>query len=141
MTKVGARRGSDKSWNRADTHEELTSAVHDNLRNLGLDALDVVNYRVMGDGHGRSNESIEAQITTLAQLKHQGLIKHIGVSNVQPAQLAEAQDITSIVCVQNMYNLVHRDDDAFIDSLAAQGIAYVPFFPLGGFTPLQSVGA
>ncbi|MEO7358900.1 MAG: oxidoreductase [Gemmatimonadaceae bacterium] len=138
VTKVGARRGDDKSWNRANSPQELTDAVHDNLRNLGLDALDVVNYRVLSDGHGLSDDSVEQQITALAQLKQQGLVKHIGVSNVKPAQLAEAQRITPIVCVQNMYNLVHRDDNAFIDSLAAQGIGYVPFFPLGGFTPLQS---
>lgn len=139
VTKVGAKRGDDKSWNRADSAQELTSAVHDNLRHLGLDVLDVVNYRFMGGhGHGTGEGPIEAQITALAELKAQGLIKHIGMSNVLPSQVEAAQRITPIVCVQNMYNLAHRDDDEFINSLAAQGIAYVPFFPLGGFTPLQS---
>lgn len=138
VTKVGAIRGDDKSWNRANSPQELTEAVHDNLRNLGLDVLDVVNYRMMGSGHGLSEGSVEPQVTALAQLKHQGLIRHVGLSNVTPTQFAEAQRITPIVSVQNMYNVAHRDDDAFIDSLAAQGVAYVPFFPLGGFTPLQS---
>lgn len=139
VTKVGARRGADKSWNRANSPQDLADAVHDNLRNLGLDVLEVVNYRMMGDaGHGPSEGSVEQQITALAELKAQGLIRHIGLSNVTPTQFAEAQRITPIVCVQNMYNLAHRDDDAFIDDLNAQGVAYTPFFPLGGFTPLQS---
>lgn len=139
VTKVGAKRGDDKSWNRADSAAELVSAVHDNLRNLGLDVLDVVNYRFMGGhGHGTGEGPVEAQITALAELKAKGLIKHIGLSNVLPSQVEAAQRITPIVCVQNMYNIAHREDDAFVDSLAAQGIAYTPFFPLGGFTPLQS---
>jgi pyridoxine 4-dehydrogenase len=138
VTKVGARRPADKSWQRATSPEELTAAVRDNLRNLGLDALDIVNYRAMGAVHGPGEGSIAEQITALAELQRAGLIRHIGVSNVTPAQLAEAQSITDIVCVQNNYNLAHRDDDGFIDDLARQGIAYVPFFPLGGFTPLQS---
>ncbi len=140
VTKVGARRGTDKSWIRADARQELIDAVHDNLRNLGVDVLDVVNYRAMGgvDGHGFSSESLEAQVTTLAELKQQGLIRHVGLSNVSLQQVTLAQAITDIVCVQNMYNVAQRNDDALIDALAAQGIAYVPFFPLGGFTPLQS---
>ena len=137
VTKVGARRGEDKSWPRALSTKELVSAVHDNLRNLGLDVLDVVNLRV-GGVSGPSEGSIEEPLTALAELKRQGLICHLGLSNVSPAQLAEGQKITDIVCVQNLYNLAKRDDDAFIDDLAAQGIAYVPFFPLGGFTPVQS---
>jgi aryl-alcohol dehydrogenase-like predicted oxidoreductase len=137
VTKVGARRGEDKSWTHALSQRELTDAVHDNLRNLGLDALDVVNLRV-GAVMGPSEGSIEEPLTALAELKRQGLICHLGVSNVSPAQLAEAQTITEIVCVQNLYNLAYRNDDDFIDDLAQQGIAYVPFFPLGGFTPLQS---
>jgi aryl-alcohol dehydrogenase-like predicted oxidoreductase len=137
VTKVGARRGEDKSWAHALSRRELTDAVHDNLRNLGLDTLDVVNLRV-GAVMGPSEGSIEEPLTVLAELKRQGLIRHIGVSNVSPGQLAEAQAITEIVCVQNLYNLAHRTDDEFIHDLAAQGIAYVPFFPLGGFTPLQS---
>lgn len=137
VTKVGARRGEDKSWAHALSRRELTDAVHDNLRNLGLDALDVVNLRV-GAVMGPSEGSIEEPLTVLAELKRQGLIRHVGVSNVSPEQLAEAQAITEIVCVQNLYNLAHRTDDEFIRDLAAQGIAYVPFFPLGGFTPLQS---
>jgi aryl-alcohol dehydrogenase-like predicted oxidoreductase len=116
----------------------LTAAVHDNLRNLSLDVLDIVNFRFMGSGHGTEEGSIAEQITALAELQQQGRIRHIGLSNVTPTQLAEAQTIVEIVCVQNNYNLAHREDDAFIDALAAQGIAYVPFFPLGGFTPLQS---
>jgi pyridoxine 4-dehydrogenase len=139
VTKVGARRGEDKSWTHALSQRELTDAVHDNLRNLGLDALDVVNLRV-GAVMGPSEGSIEEPLTALADLKRQGLIRHLGVSNVNPAQLAEARTITEIVCVQNFYNLAHRNDDDFIDDLARQGIAYVPFFPLGGFTPLQSSG-
>lgn len=138
VTKIGARRGNDKSWLRANSPAELKSAVHDNLRNLGLDVLDVVNFRVLGDGHGFAAGSVEEQITAVAELKRQGLIRHIGVSNVTPAQFAEAQRITPIVCVQNMYNLAHREDDALIDRLAEQGVAYTPFFPLGGFSPLQS---
>ncbi len=137
VTKVGARRGEDKSWAHALSRRELTDAVHDNLRNLGLDALDVVNLRV-GAVMGPSEGSIEEPLTVLAELKRQGLIRHIGVSNVSPEQLTEARAITEIVCVQNLYNVAHRTDDRFIHDLAAQGIAYVPFFPLGGFTPLQS---
>jgi aryl-alcohol dehydrogenase-like predicted oxidoreductase len=138
VTKLGGRRPPDKSWQPAITPPELTAGVHDNLRNLGLDALEIVNYRVMGLGHGPAEGSIAEQVTVLADLRRQGLIRHIGVSNVTAAQVAEAQSITDIVCVQNHYNLVHREDDALIDDLAKQGIAYVPFFPLGGFTPLQS---
>ena len=137
VTKVGARRPTDKSWPHALSRQELIDAVHDNLRNLGLDALDVVNLRV-GGIMGPSEGSIEAPLTVLAELKRQGLIRHLGVSNVSPAQLAEAQTITDIVCVQNLYNVAQRRDDSFIDDLARQGVAYVPFFPLGGFTPLQS---
>jgi len=137
VTKVGARRGSDKSWLPALSRPELIDAVHDNLRNLGLDAMDVVNLRV-GGPMGPSEGSIEEQVTALSELKSQGLIRHLGLSNVTARQLAQAQTITEIVCIQNLYNLAHRNDDAFIDELAAQGIAYVPFFPLGGFTPLQS---
>ena len=137
VTKVGARRGDDKSWIHALSRQELIDAVHDNLRNLGLDKLDVVNLRV-GDVMGPSEGSIEDPLTVLAELKRQGLIRHVGLSNVSPEQLAEAQKITEIVCVQNFYNLAHRNDDDFIIDLAAQGIAYVPFFPLGGFSPLQS---
>jgi pyridoxine 4-dehydrogenase len=137
VTKVGARRGPDKSWLHALSRQELVDAVHDNLRNLGLDHLDVVNLRVGGITEP-VQESIEEPLTVLAELKRQGLIRHIGLSNITPKQLAEAQTITEIVCVQNFYNLAHRNDDAFIDDLAAQGSAYVPFFPLGGFTPLQS---
>jgi len=137
VTKVGARRLPDKSWPHALSRQELIDAVHDNLRNLGLDALDVVNLRV-GGFTGPSNESIEAPLTVLAELKHQGLIRHLGLSNVSPKQFAEGQAITEIVCVQNFYNVAKRQDDAFIDDLAGRGVAYVPFFPLGGFTPLQS---
>jgi pyridoxine 4-dehydrogenase len=137
VTKVGARRGPDKSWIHALARQELVDAVHDNLRNLGLDHLDVVNLRVGGIMEP-GPESIEEPLTVLAELKRQGLIQHIGLSNISPQQLAEAQAMTEIVCVQNFYNVAHRNDDAFIDDLAAQGIAYVPFFPLGGFTPLQS---
>jgi pyridoxine 4-dehydrogenase len=138
VTKLGGRRPPDKSWQPAISPEELTAGVHDNLRNLGLDVLDIVNYRVMGSGHGIEEGSIAEQVGVLADLRSQGLIRHIGVSNVTAAQVAEAQAITSVVCVQNNYNLVYRRDDALIDDLARQGIAYVPFFPLGGFTPLQS---
>jgi pyridoxine 4-dehydrogenase len=137
VTKVGARRGEDKSWLHALSRQELIDAVHDNLRNLGLDNLDVVNLRVGGIMEP-SEGSIEEPLTVLAELKRQGLICHLGLSNVSPQQLAEAQRITQIVCVQNFYNVAHRTDDGFIDDLAKQGIAYVPFFPLGGFTPLQS---
>jgi pyridoxine 4-dehydrogenase len=137
VTKVGARRGEDKSWPHALSRQELIDAVHDNLRNLGLDRLDVVNLRVGGISEP-SEGSIEEPLTVLAELKQQGLIRHLGLSNVTPRQLAEAQTINEIVCVQNFYNLAHRSDDEFIDDLAKQGIAYVPFFPLGGFTPLQS---
>jgi len=137
VTKVGARRGSDKSWIPALSRQDLIDAVHDNLRNLGLDTLDVVNLRV-GGAMGPSEGSIEEPLTALSELKQQGLVRCIGLSNVTPRQLAQAQTITDIVCVQNLYNLAHRNDDAFIDELAAHDIAYVPFFPLGGFTPLQS---
>jgi aryl-alcohol dehydrogenase-like predicted oxidoreductase len=139
VTKLGGRRGDDASWHPAITRAELISSAHDNLRNLGLDALDVVNYRSMGSGHGTQEGSIADQITVLADLKREGLIKHIGVSNVTPTQYAEAHKITEIVCVQNFYNVAARTDDAFVDDLARQGVAYVPFFPLGGFTPLQSL--
>jgi pyridoxine 4-dehydrogenase len=138
ITKLGARRPPDKSWQLAISLEDLTAGVHENLRNLGLDALDIVNYRVMGSGHGLEEGSIAEQVTVLANLRRKGLIRHIGLSNVTAAQVAEAQAITDIVCVQNNYNVVYRQDDALIDDLARQGIAYVPFFPLGGFTPLQS---
>jgi len=138
VTKIGGRRPPDKSWQPAISPDDLTAAVHDNLRNLGLDALDIVNYRVMGSGLGTAEGSIAEQVTVLADLRQKGLIRHIGVSNATAAQIAEAQRITEIVCVQNHYNLAHRQDDALIDDLARQGIAYVPFFPLGGFTPLQS---
>jgi aryl-alcohol dehydrogenase-like predicted oxidoreductase len=137
VTKVGARRGNDKSWIHALSRQELIDAVHDNLRNLGLDALDAVNLRV-GGVVGPSEGSIEEPLTVLAELKSKGLIRHLGLSNVSPAQLVEAQTITEIVCIQNLYNVAQRSDDAFIEDLAKQGIAYVPFFPLGGFTPLQS---
>jgi pyridoxine 4-dehydrogenase len=138
VTKLGARRPPDKSWQPASSPRELTAGVHDNLRNLGLDALDIVNYRVMGSGHGTEEGSIAEQLTVLADLRRQGLIRHIGLSNATVAQVAEAQGITELVCVQNNYNVAHREDDAMIDNLARQGIAYVPFFPLGGFSPLQS---
>ena len=137
VTKLGARRGADKSWIPALSRQELIDGVRDNLRNLGLDALDVVNLRVGGFTEPVEG-SIEEPLAVLAELKRQGLVRHIGLSNITPRQLAEAQAITEIVCVQNFYNVAHRNDDAFIDELAAQGIAYVPFFPLGGFTPLQS---
>ncbi|MFZ0321712.1 MAG: aldo/keto reductase family oxidoreductase [Candidatus Sulfotelmatobacter sp.] len=137
VTKLGARRGSDKSWIHALSRPELIDGIHDNLRNLGLDALDIVNLRVGGIMEP-GEESIEEPLTVLAELKRQGLIRHIGISNITPKQLSEAQTITEIVCVQNFYNVARRHDDSFIDDLAAQGIAYVPFFPLGGFTPLQS---
>jgi pyridoxine 4-dehydrogenase len=137
VTKLGARRGADKSWIHALSREELIDGTHDNLRNLGLETLDVVNLRV-GGMMEPSEGSIEEPLTVLAELKRQGLIHHIGLSNVTPKQLKEAQRITEIVCIQNFYNVARRNDDAFIDDLTAQGIAYVPFFPLGGFTPLQS---
>jgi len=137
VTKVGARRGEDKSWIHALSRQELVNAVHDNLRNLGLDTLDVVNLRV-GGMMGPAEGSIEEPLTVLAELKRAGLIRGLGLSNISPKQLSEAQKITDIVCVQNNYNLAHREDDEFIDDIAAQGIAYVPFFPLGGFSPLQS---
>jgi aryl-alcohol dehydrogenase-like predicted oxidoreductase len=138
VTKLGARRPADGSWQRATSPQALADGVRDNLRNLGLEALDIVNYRAMGAIHGPAEGSIAAEVKVLAGLQQQGLIRHIGLSNVTAAQIAEAQAITEVVCVQNHYNLVHREDDALIDSLAGQGIPYVPFFPLGGFTPLQS---
>jgi pyridoxine 4-dehydrogenase len=137
VTKVGARRLEDKSWVPALSRQQLIDAVHDNLRNLGLDALDVVNLRV-GSPMGPSDGSIEEPLTVLAELQHQGLIRHLGLSNITPAQMAQGQTIAKIVCVQNLYNVARRLDDTFIDDLARQGIAYVPFFPLGGFAPLQS---
>ena len=139
VTKVGAVRGEDASWNPAIGADELTRAVHDNLRNLGLDALDVVNLRVMSDGHGLGTASLEAPFTVLAELQRQGLIKHLGLSNVTAVQLAEAEAIAPVVCIQNLYNVAHRGDDGLIDELGRKGVAYVPFFPLGGFTPLQSL--
>jgi pyridoxine 4-dehydrogenase len=142
VTKIGARRGTDGSWLPALSPEELTQAVHDNLRNLGLDVLDVVNFRSMhgvSEGsHGPAEGSIEPQLIALAELQRQGLVRHIGLSSVTPAQIAEGRRICDIVCVQNHYNLAHRGDDAMIDGLGRDGIAYVPYFPLGGFTPLQS---
>ena len=138
VTKVGASRGSDGSWNRASSAEELESAVHDNLRNLGLDALDVVNFRAMFDVAGPAEGDIEAPLTALAELQAKGLIRHIGLSNVTAKQIDQGRAITEIVCVQNMYNLAQRRDDALIDRLAKDGVAYVPFFPLGGFSPLQA---
>ncbi|MET0497172.1 MAG: aldo/keto reductase family oxidoreductase [Steroidobacteraceae bacterium] len=137
VTKVGFKRGNDSSWLPAFSADELHSAVHDNLRNLGLEALDVVNLR-LGGATGPLEGSIEAPLTALVELQRQGLIRHIGLSNVTPGQFAQAQSIANIVCVQNQYNLAHRQDDAFIDALARQGVAFTPFFPLGGFTPLQS---
>jgi pyridoxine 4-dehydrogenase len=138
VTKIGCRRGEDGSWNQAFSREELTQAVHDNLRNLGADVLDVVNLRAMFDVHHPAEGSLEVSLTVLADLQRKGLVRHIGLSNVTPAQIAEGRRICEIVCVQNYYNLAHRDDDTLIDDLARQDIAYVPFFPLGGFTPLQS---
>src|ERR1700722_868226 len=138
VTKIGARRGPDASWNPAMSAEDLTSAVHDNLRNLGLEVLDVVNLRIMGAIHGPAEGPIEAPLTILADLQRQGLVRHIGLSNVTAKQIEEARRICEIVCVQNLYNVAHREDDALIDDLARNGVAYVPFFPLGGFTPLQS---
>ena len=140
VTKIGARRGPDASWLPASSPKELTEAVHDNLRNLGLDVLEVVNLRIMPAtrGHGPTEGSIEAPLTALAELQRKGLVRHIGLSNATATQVAEGRRITKIVCVQNQYNLIHRDDEAMIDDLARDGTAYVPFFPLGGFTPLQS---
>ena len=138
VTKIGAMRGADASWKPAFSPEELTQAVHDNLRNLDLEVLEVVNLRVMFSVHGPAEGSIEAPLTALAELQRKGLVRHIGLSNVTPAQIAEGRRICEIICVQNQYNLAHRADDALIDDLAREGIAYVPFFPLGGFTPLQS---
>jgi aryl-alcohol dehydrogenase-like predicted oxidoreductase len=138
VTKISVRRGAEGSWIPAFSREELTQAVHDNLRNLGLDVLDVVNLRSMFNVHHPAEGSIEAPLTVLAELQRQGLVRHIGLSNVTPAQIEEGRRICKIVCVQNYYNLAHRADDALIDDLARQSIAYVPFFPLGGFTPLQS---
>jgi len=137
VTKVGAKRGADGSWPHARSRQEIIDAVHDNLRNLGVDAMDVVNLR-LGGFTGPEDKPFEEPLTALAELKEQGLIKHIGLSTVSPKQLAEAQAITEIVCIQNFYNVAQRADDGFIDALAAQGIAYVPYFPLGGFSPLQS---
>ncbi|OHV19093.1 aldo/keto reductase family oxidoreductase [Rhizobium sp. RMa-01] len=138
VTKIGARRGTDGSWIPAFSREELTAAVHDNLRNLGLDVLDAVNLRIMFDVHGPAEGSIEAPLTVLADLQRQGLVRHVGLSNATSKQIAEGRGITEIVCVQNQYNLAHRADDRLIDELAREGTAYVPFFPLGGFSPLQS---
>jgi aryl-alcohol dehydrogenase-like predicted oxidoreductase len=138
VTKVGATRGTDASWNPAFSREALTQAIHDNLTNLGLDVIDVVNLRAMFDVHGPAEGSLEEPLTVLADLQRQGLIKHIGLSNVTARQIADGRKITEIVCVQNQYNLAHRQDDPLIEQLAAQGTAYVPFFPLGGFSPLQS---
>jgi pyridoxine 4-dehydrogenase len=138
VTKIGARRGADGSWLPAFSPEALTEAVHENLRNLGLDVLEVINLRIMFDAHDPAEGSIEAPLTVLADLQRQGLVRHIGLSNVTPAQIEEARRIARIVCVQNQYNLAHRGDDVLIDQLASNGIAYVPFFPLGGFNPLQS---
>ncbi|RKP46200.1 aldo/keto reductase family oxidoreductase [Pararobbsia silviterrae] len=138
VTKVGAKRGDDASWNVASSAAELESAVHDNLRNLGRDVLDVVNYRAMFNVSGPGEGDIEAPLTALAELQAKGLIRHIGLSNVTARQIAQGRTITDIVCVQNLYNLAHRHDEALIDQLAGDGVAYVPFFPLGGFTPLQA---
>lgn len=138
VTKIGAKRGTDGSWNAAFSADEIASAVHDNLRNLGLEALDVVNLRIMFDVHGPAEGSIEAPLAALEKLQRQGLVRHIGLSNVTRRQVDEGRAIANIVCVQNYYNLAHRDDDSLIDYLAAEGIAYVPFFPIGGFSPLQS---
>jgi pyridoxine 4-dehydrogenase len=138
VTKLGATRGEDASWLPAMEPEDLRRGVHDNLRNLGLDVLDVVNLRIMGSIHAPSEGSIEKQVAALAELQREGLVRHIGLSNVTAAQIIEAQRIAKIVCVQNQYNLVQRDDGTLVDELASQGIAYVPFFPLGGFSPIQS---
>ena len=138
VTKIGARRGNDASWLPAVAPDELARAVDDNLENLGLEALDVVNLRLMFDVHGPAEGSLAAPLKAVADLQRQGLVRHIGLSNVTRTQFEEARQIADIVCVQNQYNLAHRDDDAFVDALAAEGVAYVPFFPLGGFSPLQS---
>ena len=138
VTKIGARRDEKAAWLPAMSQEDLTSAVHDNLRRLGLDVLEVVNLRFMFSHMGPAEGSIEAPLTALAELQQQGLVRHIGLSNVTPTQIADGRRVCPIACVQNMYNLAHRDDDAWIDELAGDGIAYVPFFPLGGFSPLQS---
>jgi aryl-alcohol dehydrogenase-like predicted oxidoreductase len=138
VTKIGARRGEDGSWLPAFSREALTQAVHDNLRNLGRDVLDVVNLRIMFDAHGPAEGSIEAPLTVVADLQRQGLVRHVGLSNATATQVAEGRHICRIVCVQNQYNLAHRADDALVDALGRDGIAYVPFFPLGGFSPLQS---
>ena len=138
VTKIGARRGPEGSWDLATSAAELTSAVHDNLRNLGLETLDVVNLRIMFDVHGPAEGSIAEPLATLVDLQRQGLVRHIGLSNVTPTQVAEGRSMATIACVQNQYNLAHRENDALIDDLAEAGIAYVPFFPLGGFSPLQS---
>ncbi len=138
VTKIGARRGGDGSWLPAFSPEELTQAVHDNLRNLGLDVLELVNLRAMFDAHHPAEGSLEAPLTVLAGLQRQGLVRHIGLSHVTPTQIAEGRRICEIVCVQNYYNLAQRADDALVDELARDGIAYVPYFPLGGFNPLQS---
>jgi aryl-alcohol dehydrogenase-like predicted oxidoreductase len=138
VTKVGARRGEDRAWLPAFEPDELARAVEDNLRHLGVDALEVVNLRLMFDTHRPAEGSLQRPLRALARLQQEGLIRHIGLSNVTPTQVQEGRDIADIVCVQNHYNLVHRDDDTLIDALAADGIAYVPFFPLGGFSPLQS---
>jgi len=138
VTKIGARRGADASWLPAFGRDELARAVENNLENLGLEALDVVNLRLMFDVHGPAEGSLAAPLRAVADLQRQGLVRHIGLSNVTPTQFEEARDIAEIVCVQNQYNLAHRDDDAFIDAVADEGVAYVPFFPLGGFSPLQS---
>jgi aryl-alcohol dehydrogenase-like predicted oxidoreductase len=138
VTKVGARRGADASWIKAAAPDDLVAAVHDNLRNLGVEQLHAVNFRAMFDAHRPAEGSIAREVETLARLREQGLMRHVGISNVTPAQVTEARGITPIACVQNHYNLVHRDDDLLVDALARDGIAYVPFFPLGGFSPLQS---
>ncbi|WP_122664823.1 aldo/keto reductase family oxidoreductase [Pseudomonas viridiflava] len=138
VTKIGALRGADGAWLRASSKQELTQAVHDNLRNLGLDVLDVVNVRIMFNAMGTAEGSIEEQLTAVAELQQQGLIRHIGISNVTPTQVAEARKLVKFVCVQNLYNIAQQHDNAMIDELARDGIAYVPFFPLGGFTPIQS---
>jgi aryl-alcohol dehydrogenase-like predicted oxidoreductase len=138
VTKIGAVRGDDASWNPAFSKEQLTQAVHDNLKNLGLDAIEVVNLRAMFSIHGPAEGSLEEPLTLLAELQQKGLVKHIGLSNVTAKQIADGRKIAPIVCVQNQYNLAHREDDALIDQLAQEGTAYVPFFPLGGFSPLQS---
>ena len=138
VTKIGARRGDDASWSPAMSPDDLKSAVQDNLRNLKLDVLEVVNLRIMGDGHGPADGPVEAPLTVLADLQRQGVVRHIGLSNVTSNQIEQGRRICDIVCVQNLYNVAHREDDALVDELARAGIAYVPFFPLGGFTPLQS---